>query len=70
MSCPCGTELERYLKSFVFAHTGENVDLHLRTGIEISHATKKGHTLLAVLWANVLQHEKNFPSNKYIYTQV
>ena len=66
----CNTELERYMKGFVRSHTGESVELHLTSGVQIRHTRKKGHTMLAVLWAQVLQHKLNYPPDKHVYTQV
>ena len=65
-----GKSLEQYIKDFVLEKTAETVELQLRDHIRVKHVTRKGSTILAILWANVLQHENNFPQGQYEYKKL
>lgn len=62
--------LEKYIKAFVFDKTAETVDLSLQDAISIKPLKRSGSILLATFWANVLQHEKNFPLVSYNYSRI
>ena len=64
------TAIEQYIRRFVHSKTEEKVELHLTPDLHIRHAKKKGSILLAVFWANLLQHPNNFPKRKYSYKKV
>ena len=61
--------LEKYIKTFVYEKTVEVVDLSLRDAISIKPVKHTGSILLATFWANVLQHERNFPLVSYNYSK-
>ena len=65
MQFPRESELEKLTKDFVLSNTGENVELLLTDNIVVRPVIRKGSTVLGIFWANVLQHENNFP--KYLY---
>ncbi len=62
-----GSQLEKYIKDFVFHRTAERVHLFLEEDISVRHVRKKGSITLAMLWANVLQHPNNFPPKQFSY---
>ena len=64
------SQLEKCIKDFVNTKLAERVELYLKSEIIIKHTTKRGSILLATLWANVLQHPKNFPKDKYEYREI
>ena len=64
------SKLEKCIKDFVLEKTAEKVELYLKSEIIIKHTTRQGSILLATLWANFLQHPKNFPKEKFDYKQV
>ena len=64
------TNVEQYVRKFVHSKTEEKVELHLTPNLHIRPVKKRGSILLAVFWANVLQHPNNFPKKKYSYKKV
>ena len=61
--------LEKYIKDFIFAKTAEQVDLTLKQAISIRTASHRGSIVLATFWANILQHENNFPKQNFPYRE-
>ncbi len=59
--------MERVIRAFVLERTAERVELSLSKAICIRHIKKTGNILLAVFWAKVLQHPRNFPPTRYTY---
>ncbi len=64
------TDLERYIREFVWEKAQERVQLHLTPELHLRHVTRRGATLLAAFWANLLQHYRNYPTDKYRYRKV
>ncbi|ELT88818.1 hypothetical protein CAPTEDRAFT_225167 [Capitella teleta] len=68
MSFPQESRLEKFIKDFVRKKTAEQVDLNLKENrISVADIRKKKCILLAKFWANVFQHENNYPISSYEY---
>ena len=61
------SELEKYVKDFVYKKTSERVELKLKDNVELAPCSRKGSINLSMLWVNVLQ--KNFPVKSSNYTK-
>ncbi|KAL4238585.1 hypothetical protein ACF0H5_003292 [Mactra antiquata] len=63
------TDLEKYIKDFVYAKIQEMVYLDLATNntISVKHRSKHGSVALAMFWLRVLRHQNNYPMPKYPY---
>ena len=67
---PKESRLEKCIKDFVYKKLAERIELTLKNAIFLHHVTKKGSVVLTTLWANVLQHPKNFPKDRFPYEEV
>ncbi|CAD5115598.1 DgyrCDS4558 [Dimorphilus gyrociliatus] len=67
-------KLYDFIRAFVFDKTTERVSIWPKTdSIAIKHEhvdQNRGCILLAVFWANVLQHPRNFPVVRFKYRQI
>ena len=77
---PSESQLEKFVKDFVYAKISQRVYLELGDAICVRMATVaeegalvgrgergRGSMFLAAFWANLLQHELNFPPSNYRY---
>ena len=67
---PKESKLEKFIKDFVYKKLAERVELTLKDAIYLHHVCKQGSIVLATFWANVLQHPKNFPKDKFPYQEI
>ena len=66
------TAIEKRLRTFVSTKTGEGVylDVSKEGTVCIKHASKRGSTVLAIFWINVLQHRNNYPVKHFPYRKL
>lgn len=59
--------LEKYVKDFVWSKISEAVYLRLDDDIVVRPLDRVGSTSMSSLWTRILQHEANFPPNRFRY---